>query len=128
MTNPERQSRQLWAEIVMLRDPYCILYPSEKSVDPHHIYLKSQGDWKIWMDTDFGVGVSQAAHDLAHKHPEEFFDKIINRLPRDRQQKILKHKNRPKKPQIEKPDWKLIRASLRQERKLLITTSWMDDY
>lgn len=130
MSHIEKVCRELWSLIVRLRDRYCQIC-GKPATDAHHIFFRSQENWEILFDTDYGVGLCHDCHEeepyAPHKSNSLFFEKIIPRLPKERAKKILKHQNSVKKPNPIKPQWKIIKSLLRAEYKQLKQTSWMDD-
>ena len=129
MTYLEQQCRELWRNIVKLRDRWCQICGAIP-IESHHIIFQSHGNWQIQFDTDFGVSLCFECH---HKKPyaphvnnKLFLDKIIPRLPEERALKVSTYLNNPKKPQIIKPDFKLIRHLLKKQLKELKETSWME--
>lgn len=130
MTNIERVCREIWAAVVKARDRHCQLCGAP-ATDSHHIFFRSQGNWEIIYDPDYGVGLCHDCHEeepfAPHKDNRLFFEKIIPRLPEERAKKILKYKNSVKKPNPVPPQWKFIKGLLRKKLKLIQETAWMDD-
>lgn len=123
---------ELWKAVIGLRDPFCIC--GAIATDCHHIFFKSQGDWVVLYDYDYGIKLCHDCHEekeyAPHKDNELFFDKLIPILLQkdpERARKILTYKNSIKKPQPLPPQWKFISKTLRAEKKRLEKTAWMDD-
>jgi hypothetical protein len=130
MSNVSDYHDELWKVVVKVRDRWCQLCGAP-GTDSHHIFFRSQGNWEIIYDTDYGVRLCHNCHEekpfAPHKSNRLFFEKIIPRLPEERAKKILKYKNSVKKPNPLPPQWKFISKTLRDEKKELMKTSWMDD-
>ena len=130
MTHKERQCRELWGAIVKRRDRQCILSGSTYQLEAHHLFLKSQGNWKILFDPDYGVTLDQNYHIEAHGiDREEIFERIIRIIlqeDEERALKILKHKNEPKKSQVINPPFPIIYQRLKEQLNQIEQTAWMD--
>lgn len=135
MTNAEITCRSLYRQCVLARDRFCQIFGCETplyNLAPHHLFLRSQGNWHLLFDIDFGVTLCPYHHvPFAHERREEFWDKIIPVIrckDEARAVKILKQKNSLNKVPNLRPDYKLIKGILRKQLKDIQEKAWMNAF
>lgn len=139
MTNAEKVCREYWSTCVKTRDKWCII-TGEPNIQAHHLFLRSQGNWVVQFDIDYGVSLRSDLHDEMTAEPYgKLFDKVINRIRQGhdeilfgdtqnfgRADKILTYKNSVKKPCTIDPDFKLLKRMLSNLLRNLRDQAWTD--
>ena len=143
--NTRERCNQLWTEIVKTRDVFCQSCGATGYLDAHHLFPRSQGDWLILYDPDYGVGLCGQCHSKATGNPAKFREAILPRLKllrydwssdfeneiqfvlfgigpdngeylaATRAQKLERQMSAPVKVQSIKPNWKVIKGFLLAE-------------
>lgn len=131
MTNAEKYCRELWAKIVKGRDGCCILCGLTNNLEAAHIFNKSQGNWVITYDIDYGVTLCNALGNDHHQdmpRGSDLFEKVVARVrikDESRANKILAQANRPIAPCYYPFDVKIVKGILKQQWKR-VEDNWMD--
>jgi len=132
MTNAEKICRELWGKVVKRRDRWCIICGSSGTdiypLEAHHLFNKSQGNWTIIYDVDFGVTLCGDHHEPTPKD-SDLFEKIIARIRvknEARADKILAQANKPIAPCFYPFEAKIVRNILKQQWTKISEDSWMD--
>lgn len=84
---------KMWQMCVHYRDRWCVI-TGDPYGESHHIVFRSEGNWEIQFDTDYGVFLSAYCHKEAsfapHVDREAFEEKIIGFIDDEvRRRKIL---------------------------------------
>lgn len=92
MTKQEH-CKKMWEMCIKYRDRWCVI-TGEPHGEAHHIIYRSEGNWQIQFDTDYGVLLCAYCHKEAsyapHVDKEAFEDKVIGFIEDEvRRQKIL---------------------------------------
>ena len=132
---------QLWSSIVLTRDRWCQSCGATGNLEPHHLFPRSQGDWLILYDPDYGVALCDQCHPKATGNPAKFREAILPRLTllrydwssdfeneirfgfdadwesrvATRAQKLEHQMTAPVKVQNLRPNWKIIKGFLLAE-------------
>jgi len=132
MTNAEKKCRELWKQCVKYRDRWCVVC-GWATIEAHHIYFQSQGNWKVQYDIDFGVSLCPAGHRYKefapHVNNGKFLDKILPRIRQvdtERAAKVIAFLNEPQKTCAEKPCFAEIAAKLQLQLTELKELYWMN--
>lgn len=132
MTNAEKKSRELWSKIVKHRDRCCILCGVADNLEAAHIFNKSQGNWVITYDVDFGVTLCNWKGNDHHQdmpRGSDLFEKVVARIRQVnevRAEKILAQANKPIAPCIFPFDAKIVKRILKQQWERISKDNWMD--
>ena len=135
MTHAETKCRELWSKIVKHRDRWCILcgVANEKALDAAHIFNKSQGNWKISYNVDYGVTLCNYLGNDHHQdmpRGSDLFEKVIARIRQvdeARAEKILAQANKPIAPCVFPFDAKIVRERLSKQYEKIKEFSWTED-
>ena len=134
MTNTEKICRDLWSKIVKHRDRWCILcgLTGEFVLEAAHIFNKSQGNWVITYDIDFGVTLCNSKGNDCHQdmpRGSDLFEKVVARIRQvdeSRAEKILAQANKPITPCVFPFDPKLVKRILKQQWERVSKDNWME--
>ena len=132
----ETESTTLWSQAVRLRDRYCQIC-GRPDTEAHHIVFKSQGDWEVQFDSDFGAALcaqhhrgSPQARNAPHANvtifDAELLPKILARMDPERAHRITEYMALPWSAPAGYPNFPGIRAKLKKEVKQLERDFYMD--
>lgn len=110
---------RLLVQIVLLRDKVCqACY--KPNPECHHIAFKSQGNWQLQTDPDFGVALCHSCHQESPNAPHVSRSRfryymlplLLSGMKPPRAAKIEAYMAFPRRLGSGVPDYKLIRANL----------------
>lgn len=102
------------------------------NLEAAHIFNKSQGNWEITFDVDFGVTLCNSlgrGHHQDMPRGSDLFEKVVSRIRVEdeaRAEKILNQAIKPITPCIIQFNPKIVKAGLKRQWEEISKTSWMD--